>query len=132
MIIMLGALILFTVIYAVAASNTMPTKTSLGIVITPISTGDVIPIECFGMDITGKNELILGTSGAEILSGKKGNDCMVGGGGNDELNGNQGDDVLIGGDGNDFLDGGQGQDTCYGGCGNDSFSRCETIHDTCP
>lgn len=132
MIIALGALILFTVIYAVAASNTMPDKTSLGVVITPISTGDIVPNECFGMTFGGKRDLIYGTIGIDDLSGGNQSDCLVGGGGDDILSGGQGDDVLIGGDGNDELTGGQGQDTCYGGCGDDTFSGCETIIDTCP
>jgi Ca2+-binding RTX toxin-like protein len=132
MLLVLGALIIFTAIYAVAASNTMPSKSSLGIIVTPLSTGDVVPSECFGMSFTGKNQLIFGTSGIDNLNGGNGADCLVGGGGDDVLNGGQGNDVLIGGDGNDELIGGQGQDTCYGGCGNDTFSGCETQVDTCP
>lgn len=131
-LVVLGALILFTVIYAVAASNTMPGKTSLGIVVTPIAPGDVVPAECFGMSFTGKNQLLFGTSGDDNLPGGNGADCLVGGGGNDTLNGGQGSDVLIGGNGDDTLIGGQGVDVCYGGCGVDTFSGCETQVDTCP
>ena len=132
MIVALGALILFTVIYAVAASNTMPGQTSVGIVITPISTGDIVPSECYGMSFTGKNQMKFGTTGIDDLSGGNGSDCLSAGGDDDTLNGGQGGDVLIGGDGNDDLTGGQGQDTCYGGCGDDTFTACETIIDTCP
>ncbi len=132
MIVVLGTLILFTVIYAVAASNTMPGQTSLGIVITPISTGDIVPAECNGITFGGKNQMFFGTTGIDNLNGGNGSDCLSGGGGNDLLNGGQGGDVLIGGDDNDDLTGGQGPDTCYGGCGDDTFTGCETIIDTCP
>jgi Ca2+-binding RTX toxin-like protein len=72
------------------------------------------------------DSLILGTSGPDDITARKGQDCVVGGGGDDTINGNQGDDVLLGGPGNDDLDGGQGSDVCYGGGGADTFRRCES------
>jgi Ca2+-binding RTX toxin-like protein len=132
LLLVLAAMIVFTAYYAVAAANTMPGHTSMGLMVTPMSTGDVVPIQCEGIAFSKKNQLILGTTGADNLSGGNGNDCMVGGGGNDTLNGNTGDDVLYGGDGNDSLFGGGGSDVCYGGCGTDTFNSCATIVDTCP
>lgn len=46
---------------------------------------------------------------------------LDGGTGNDMLSGSSGADVLIGGDGNDFVDGNQGADQALLGAGNDSF-----------
>jgi Ca2+-binding RTX toxin-like protein len=131
-LVILAVLVLFVTFYALAASNTVP-NTSLGLYVTPLSTGDVLPIECQGMNIDGnKNGLFLGTTGVDNLNGGNGNDCIVGGGGNDTIYGGPGNDVLIGGNGNDSLDGGPGTDVCYGGCGTNTFARCETIVNTCP
>lgn len=128
----LAAIILVAAIYAMAAANVMPTSSSMDEYTQPIFPGDVAPVECAGIAFTGKNQLVLGTSGNDTLDGSNGSDCLVGGGGNDTLTGKQGNDVLLGGDGNDALFGGQGQDVCYGGCGVDTFSGCETEVDTCP
>lgn len=46
-------------------------------------------------------------------------ELLVGGSGNDTLSGLGGDDILYGGDGNDTLNGGTGGDLLYGGRGND-------------
>jgi len=53
---------------------------------------------------------VLGTSGAETLTGSTGDDWLTGGTGNDTLIGSAGSDVLIGGAGNDTLTGGLGAD----------------------
>ena len=63
-------------------------------------------VECNGGNCSSngnRNELILGTSGIDIIDGGNGDDCIVGGGGDDQLYGNNGNDVLVGGPGNDFL-----------------------------
>ncbi|MBC3873129.1 DUF4214 domain-containing protein [Undibacterium flavidum] len=76
---------------------------------------------------------IVGTNGADTLSGDILNDHISGLAGPDTLYGGAGDDTLIGGnedsaqdsdtlygdDGNDLLKGGAGNDTLYGGNGND-------------
>ncbi len=79
-----------------------------------------------GDNPTQQNDLILGTTGDDIMRGKKGDDCIVGGGGNDTLRGNNGNDVLIGGDGDDRLIGGNNNDICYGGSGANTFKTCES------
>lgn len=57
------------------------------------------------------HEVIYGTAGADVLSGKDGNDRIFGLAGADTLNGDDGDDVLVGGAGGDKLFGGAGVDT---------------------
>ncbi|MFZ6818716.1 type I secretion C-terminal target domain-containing protein [Undibacterium sp. Ji22W] len=78
---------------------------------------------------------IVGTNGADTLSGNILNDHISGLAGPDTLYGGAGDDTLIGGnedslqdsdtlygdDGNDLLIGGAGNDTLYGGNGNDTL-----------
>ncbi len=71
--------------------------------------------------ITGnalRNRLI-GTNGADIISGLGGNDTLLGRGGNDALFGGSGNDTLWGGNGVDRLAGGSGNDKLNGGNGND-------------
>jgi VCBS repeat-containing protein len=67
----------------------------------------------------GDDNLLFGTSSAEVLDGAGGNDVIYGLAGNDRLIGGQGDDWLDGGDGADQLIGGAGDDTLIGGRGND-------------
>jgi|GEM_PF-1875731 len=54
---------------------------------------------------------LLGTAGADILTGDTLNDTLLGMAGADFLSGGGGDDLLRGGDGRDTLDGGAGADT---------------------
>lgn len=95
---------------------------------------------------TSGDDLILGKSGNDDLSGGDGNDCLIGFGGDDKLEGNQGydelwglggndrlygessgivldgeGDVLFGGDGDDQLEGNPGKDELYGEGGNDEL-----------
>jgi Ca2+-binding RTX toxin-like protein len=62
---------------------------------------------------------IVGTAGADSLSGTAGDDWIEGAAGNDTLNGLAGDDAVYGGSGNDVLNGGDGNDQLYGDDGND-------------
>jgi len=109
------ALILASVITAVAAANTVPSS-RLTDQSSPITPNDLKPPECAALDLTailvcpaaggncnGSNasELILGSPNADNIQGGKGNDCILGGGGNDSLRGDQNTDVCIGGPGND-------------------------------
>ena len=91
------------------------------------------------------DDLMLGTPGADDLSGGDGNDCLVGLGGDDELRGNQGYDTLVGGPGNDslygensgivadgegdILIGGPGADLLRGGPGKDELYGDEKAAD---
>ena len=90
-----------------------------------------------GGDETPSEGAILGTDGADNLSGgkeddslngKKGDDRIDGDKGNDELRGDEGhdliygdkdNDTLLGGEGDDSLDGGKDDDYLDGGAGND-------------
>lgn len=73
--------------------------------------------------LTGGNssDIILAGDGNDILSGGKGNDFLSGGNGADTIDGGTGADILDGGDGADVLDGGAGNDTLFGGSGADSL-----------
>lgn len=67
-------------------------------------------------------DLITGGLGDDSLSGKDGNDLLEAGAGNDTLLGGKGDDVLEGGEGFDNLNGNSGNDTLLGGAGDDVLS----------
>jgi Ca2+-binding RTX toxin-like protein len=58
-----------------------------------------------------QDQLLTGTSSADVLTGGSGNDRLSAGAGNDRLNGAVGDDVLTGGRGADRLTGGSGADS---------------------
>ncbi|MCG8504601.1 MAG: cadherin domain-containing protein [Sphingomonadales bacterium] len=66
-------------------------------------------------------EKVIGTSGADSLTGGTIAETLDGGGGADTLTGGAGGDTLIGGAGNDTIYGGDGQDTLYGGDGDDTL-----------
>ncbi len=60
--------------------------------------------------------------GADLLSGRAGDDRLVGAGGADDIRGGGGDDRLAGGAGRDSLSGGGGSDRLSGGAGNDRLT----------
>ena len=70
---------------------------------------------------TSAADIIYGRGGDDTLSGLAGADKLYGEAGNDILNGNQGNDYLYGGIGLDSLDGGHGNDFLYGGDDDDSL-----------
>jgi CSLREA domain-containing protein len=59
--------------------------------------------------------------------GGHGNDHLIGGPGDDRLAGHHGRDVLWGEQGDDVLIGGRGADVCRGAAGRDVMRRCETV-----
>lgn len=69
----------------------------------------------------GGDDLLRGNAGADALYGEAGNDRLEGGSGNDKLFGGDGDDILLGGDGDDRLSGGSGLNRLEGGSGNDTY-----------
>lgn len=84
--------------------------------------GATLVIENFENATAGvANDVLLGTDGANALSGGAGDDELQGRGGNDRLRGDAGNDSLFGGDGADVLNGGTGNDRLHGGNGNDSL-----------
>ncbi len=62
---------------------------------------------------------LIGTTGADSISGQAGNDILSGLGGDDYLDGGTGSDTLKGDDGNDTINTGFGNDTVEGGTGTD-------------
>ncbi len=80
-----------------------------------LSTNDVQTL----IDVTGYDNAITGTSGADTLDGTEDNDLIVGLSGDDIINGYGGDDQIQGGDDADQLYGGDGNDTILGGAGED-------------
>ena len=111
----LAALVLSSIMSAMAASNSIP-MTGLDEISRSITVNDLKPAQCDAIHLTNliaatgmisgtaSNDLILGGSGADTISGEGGNDCILGGGGNDTLYGDSGTDVCIGGSGDDILD----------------------------
>jgi Ca2+-binding RTX toxin-like protein len=64
-------------------------------------------------------DLIFGLGGDDIMMGDKGNDCMFGGDGDDVIYGNEGDDEIVGDNGGDIIKGQSGEDTITGSAGTD-------------
>lgn len=66
-------------------------------------------------DFSGEGLDIIGTEGADILSGTNDGELVDGLAGNDRISTSDGDDFIIGGVGNDTLGAGAGNDTVLGG-----------------
>ncbi len=64
-------------------------------------------------------ERVIGSIGADTLSGSDLGDQLIGREGADQITGRAGDDILYGGDAADTLTGGDGADFLHGGLGND-------------
>ncbi|MNS16999.1 Bifunctional hemolysin/adenylate cyclase precursor [compost metagenome] len=73
------------------------------------------------LDGRAGNDLLYGGAGNDVLLGGAGNDQLFGGSDDDYLAGGDGNDILNGEDGDDILVGGLGADTLNGGAGNDTF-----------
>ncbi len=67
------------------------------------------------------NDVVTGSTNANIINGNRGNDTISGAGGDDTLFGGKDNDVLDGGEGNDILFGDLGSDILTGGSGRDTF-----------
>lgn len=127
----LGIILATSLFSAFAASNQTP-LTRLANHRRAVTANDLKPPECQSLDLTGvvtgsgnfkgtgRPELIIGSPGADTISGLNGDDCIIGGEGDDTINGDNGNDVLLGGPGADTLSGGQGTDHCYSGSVYDS------------
>jgi hypothetical protein len=79
---------------------------------------------------TRRADVIIGAGGDDTISGLNGNDVICGGEGNDgvygmkgsdKLSGNAGNDAVKGGPGDDLLKGGAGMDRLHGGSGKDKL-----------
>lgn len=69
----------------------------------------------------GGDDVLVGSSLNNTLTGNAGADELYGAGGNDTLQGGDGPDLLVGDAGNDKLFGGVGMDSLEGGLGTDQF-----------
>ena len=109
-VIMTG-LILFSMIFAIAATNTVPV-TYLTDQTSIITANDLKPAACSSINLTSifycppsggacnatdQSELVIGSPAIDDIQSGKGDDCILGGGGNDSIRGEQGIDVCIGG-----------------------------------
>ena len=77
---------------------------------------------CFGAAPTlfaQPGQVLVGTSGPDVIWGSTGADIIRGGGGNDKICARGGADDVDGGSGNDQIDLGPGRDVGRGGSGND-------------
>jgi len=121
------ALMLASVINAVAASGTIVPSITVGQVTIPVTANELKPPQCSmyiskiisgtgTINGTSFNDLIYGSSGSDIIDGGGGNDCIFGLGGNDTIDGGADDDIIIGGD---------GTDTCIDAVGSNTID-CET------
>ncbi|MBU4457044.1 MAG: hypothetical protein KKA65_06095 [Nanoarchaeota archaeon] len=113
------ALILASVITAVAAANTVP-PSRLTNQSRPITANDLKPPQCAALNLTA---IVVGNG---VFSGTNANELILGGPNADTIDGRAGKDCILGGGGDDYIDGGAHTDVCIGGPGNDTFFRCET------
>lgn len=65
--------------------------------------------------------VIIGTSGDDVLRGTNGRDIIKGRGGDDIIKGKGGGDILIGGSGDDIIYGQKGRDVIKGNSGDDDL-----------
>jgi Ca2+-binding RTX toxin-like protein len=67
----------------------------------------------------GRQAMIVGTDGNDVIHGTPGRDVIWGGKGDDTIYGSLGNDLICGGPGADVIHGGRGNDTVDGGAGSD-------------
>ena len=85
-------------------------------------TFDNVILGTSGSDIlkgTNQRDIIIGYGGEDIIDSGAGDDCVSGNAGNDSIKLGAGNDVGDGGMGNDQIDAGAGDDIVHGGSGND-------------
>lgn len=88
------------------------------------------------LDSGTANDILVGTSGNNVINGGAGNDSILsldgndtvnGDAGNDDINAAEGVDTVNGGAGDDTIDGGPAADTLDGGDGNDTVDFSQTF-----
>lgn len=97
--------------------------TLLVVSVAPALPAAVAPATCFG-----KTATVVGDAGDNVLMGTSGNDVIQAFGGDDTINGLGGNDIICGAAGDDTIDGGNGHDLIFGGAGKDTL-RGEGGHD---
>lgn len=86
--------------------------------------GDDVILGTSGPDLIiaeGGNDTICGEAGVDVIIAGDGNDYIDAGAGDDDIRGGRGNDVIFGGDGADAIDGGRGNDEIFGEAGDDSL-----------
>jgi Ca2+-binding RTX toxin-like protein len=68
-------------------------------------------------------EHVIGTAGADTITGNGFSNYLAGSGGNDTIHGGAGDDIVAGNDGDDTLFGDENDDCVLGGDGNDTLNE---------
>ncbi len=111
-------LILFSVVTAIAATNTVP-PTRLDHYSVSVGLNDISPVSCAGISLANL------VTGSGVITGTSGNDLILASPAADAIDGLGGDDCILGGGGDDIITGGDGADICLGGPENDSFTTCE-------
>lgn len=114
----LVALIIFSSLTAVAATNTIP-PTSIDHETIPFDINHLKPSSCAGIVVTNL------VTGSGTLTGTEGNDLILASSSADVIDGLGGSDCILGGGGDDSINGGDGNDVCIGGGGADTFAACE-------
>lgn len=112
------ALIIFSSVTAIAATNTVPATRATDQTL-PVGINDLKPSACTGWFLTNL------VTGSGTFTGTEGNDLILGSSSADTIDGLGGDDCILGGDGDDLITGGNGTDVCIGGPGTDTFITCE-------
>ena len=113
------SLLLFSVVTAVAATNTIP-ATRLGYKTNALFYNHLRPSACAAISVTNL------VTGAGVITGTAGNDLILASPGVDVIDGSGGNDCIVGGGGDDILTGSLGNDICLGGPGTDIFATCES------
>ena len=106
-------------ISALTAANVVPGSKAADLS-QSVSPAEFAPPECVGMTL---DNIVVGSG---TFSGTVANNLMLGSSGVDSISGLNGGDCIVGGDGIDTLTGGPGTDVCVGGGGIDVFVTCET------
>lgn len=101
--------------------------TALSYQVTPEDVGATLAAQFSWIDGGGTREVVVSAASVAVpppaqIVGTVGADMLSGGPGPDALFGLQGDDTLIGNEGGDTLDGGEGQDLLYGGKGSNTIN----------
>jgi Ca2+-binding RTX toxin-like protein len=121
MLIVLTLLLASSMVFAVAASNTVPAS-RLDSNSQAITANTLKPSACAALTLTA----LVVCPGGGVCRGTNARELTLGSDQPEELRGQGGVDCLVGGDGDDTLRGGSGADVCIGGPGNDTFINCAT------